>query len=117
MILTNLASGTPISLGDAGLTVVLGMLVTFVGLGLLLAVMVIMAKIATRKKVQTLEPALETVNPVPVTPVPAPGTAGKVKLYDVPDREAAMIMAIVANRMNRPLNELRFLSIKEVHEL
>ena len=45
---------------------------------------------------------------------PAPGSAGKLKLYDTPDKEAAMIMAIVANQMSRPLNELRFISIKEV---
>ena len=44
----------------------------------------------------------------------APGSAGEVKLYNVPDKEAAMIMAIVANKMQRPLNELRFKSIKEV---
>jgi len=45
---------------------------------------------------------------------PAPGSAGKLKLYDTPDRDAAMIMAIVANKMGKPLNELRFISIKEV---
>lgn len=37
-----------------------------------------------------------------------------MKLYDVPDKEAAMIMAIVADKMKKPLNELRFISIKEV---
>ena len=46
----------------------------------------------------------------------APGSAGDVKLYDVPDRDAAMIMAIVAHQLNAPLNELRFLSIREVKE-
>ena len=35
-------------------------------------------------------------------------------LHTVSDRDAAMIMAIVAHKMNRPLNELRFKSIKEV---
>ena len=45
---------------------------------------------------------------------PAPGSAGKLKLYDTPDRDAAMIMAIVADKMGKPLNELRFISIKEV---
>ena len=29
-------------------------------------------------------------------------------------RDAAMIMAIVANKLQKPLNELRFKSIKEV---
>ena len=44
----------------------------------------------------------------------APGSAGHVKLFDVPDKEAAMIMAIVADKMQKPLNELHFISIKEV---
>lgn len=48
--------------------------------------------------------------------VPAPGSAGDVKLYNVSDRDAAMIMAIVADQMQAPLNELRFLSIREVNE-
>ena len=44
----------------------------------------------------------------------APGTAGKLKLYDVEPKTAAMLMAIVADKMGKPLNELRFKSIKEV---
>ena len=51
----------------------------------------------------------------PAAPQPvAPGTAGQLKLYDVEPKTAAMIMAIVANKMGKPLNELRFISIKEV---
>ena len=46
----------------------------------------------------------------------APGSAGPVKLYDTPPKTAAMIMAIVANQMGKPLNELRFISIKEVKD-
>ncbi len=45
--------------------------------------------------------------------VPAKGSLGEIKLYNVEDKTAAMIMAIVANEMNAPLNELRFLSIRE----
>ena len=54
--------------------------------------------------------------PVVAAPVSeaAPGTAGQLKLYDTPPKTAAMIMAIVANKMGKPLNELRFISIKEV---
>ena len=44
----------------------------------------------------------------------APGSAGKLKLYDVEPKTAAMLMAIVADKMGKPLNELRFISIKEV---
>ena len=47
-------------------------------------------------------------------PAQAPGTAGQLKLHDVPPKTAAMLMAIVANQMGKPLNELRFISIKEV---
>ena len=44
----------------------------------------------------------------------APGSAGSLKLHDVEPKTAAMIMAIVAHQTGKPLNELRFLSIKEV---
>jgi len=50
-------------------------------------------------------------------PVAAPlakGSCGDVKLFDVPDRIAAMVMSIVADELGAPLNELRFVSIKEV---
>mgnify|MGYP007119905786 CR=1 FL=1 len=45
---------------------------------------------------------------------PAPGSAGKLKLHDVEPKTAAMLMAIVADKMGKPINELRFISIKEV---
>ena len=44
----------------------------------------------------------------------APGSAGQLKLYNVEPKTAAMVMAIVADKMGKPLNELRFISIKEV---
>ena len=50
----------------------------------------------------------------PVEAPAAPGTAGQLKLYDTPPKTAAMLMAIVADKMGKPLNELRFISIKEV---
>ena len=59
-------------------------------------------------------PAAAPVAAAPAAPVPAPGSAGQLKLYDVEPKTAAMIMAIVANQMGKPLNELRFISIKEV---
>ena len=59
-------------------------------------------------------PAVPAPGPAVSGRVPAPGSMGEVKLYAVPDRTAALIMAIVADEMHVPLNELRFLSIKEV---
>ena len=44
----------------------------------------------------------------------APGSAGQVKLNNVAPKTAAMLMAIVANQIGKPLNELRFISIKEL---
>ena len=44
----------------------------------------------------------------------APGSAGELKLHDVEPKTAAIIMAIVADKLGKPLNELRFKSIKEV---
>lgn len=44
----------------------------------------------------------------------AVGTAGQLKLHGVDPKTAAMLMALVADKTNRPLNELRFISIREV---
>ena len=57
--------------------------------------------------------------PAPVSAPPkklAPGTAGEVKLYDTDPRTAAMLMAIVADELKTPINELRFISIREIKE-
>ena len=50
----------------------------------------------------------------PVEAPTAPGAAGEIKLYNVEPKTAAMLMAIVADKLQRPINELRFISIKEV---
>ena len=107
-------------IGDAAIAAVLGYAVVFVGLILLMAVVVLMGKAmaGTREKAKTQAPApapaaAPAVPAAPSAP-PAPGSAGEVKLFDVPDTEAAIIMAIVADKMGKPLNELRFKSIKEV---
>ena len=56
-----------------------------------------------------------TEEPVPVKENgPAPGSAGQIKLYTTDPKDAAMIMAIVADSLGKPLNELRFISIREV---
>ena len=56
-----------------------------------------------------------TVESAPAAPEStAPGTAGKLKLHDVEPKTAAMIMAITADKLGKPLNELRFISIKEI---
>ena len=117
MFLANVvASGTKESIGGALLTGLLGYIVVFFGLFLLMIVVIILGKIMAAKnaKEAASAPAAPAAAPAAPAAAPAPGSAGKLKLYDTPDKEAAMIMAIVANQMGRPLNELRFISIKEV---
>lgn len=46
----------------------------------------------------------------------APGSCGELVLKKVKDRDAALIMAIVADKMQTPLNELRFKSIALVED-
>ena len=46
----------------------------------------------------------------------APGTAGQIRLNGVPPKTAAMVMAIAASKTGKPINQLRFISIREVKE-
>ncbi|MBE6959388.1 MAG: hypothetical protein E7448_01500 [Ruminococcaceae bacterium] len=85
------------------------------GLVALLALVVIIAVI--RKAASNKKSAAVTVEEVaaPAAPAPvAPGSAGQLKLHDVEPKTAAMLMAIVADKLGKPLNELHFISIKEV---
>ncbi len=111
-----------IGIVDSAIVAVLGYAVVFFGLILLMGVIMLMGKFFTvqeKKPVKAAAPApvaapVAAPAPAKAEPVLAPGTAGNVKLYDVPPKTAAMIMAIVADKMGKPLNELRFISIKEV---
>lgn len=111
-----------LDMGERSLTAVLGYAVVFCGLLMLMAIVFLMgtffkakAKRQAAAARQTGVSVLPAAAPLPVVEAKtAPGSAGEVKRFDVPDKEAAMIMAIVADEMGKPLNELRFLSIKEV---
>jgi sodium pump decarboxylase gamma subunit len=97
---------------------VLGMSIVFLVLIMLIGVIKIMEAFINRNKQEEAGPAAAPSEPMP-TPVaakPAPGTAGELKLYNVEERDAAMVMAIVADKLGKPLNELRFISIREVTE-
>ena len=106
-----------ITLPDAGITALLGYGVVFFGLILLMIVVILLGKafVAAEKK--------NAPNPIEPAPLPAsvpvktaPGSAGQLKLYNVEPKTAAMLMAIVADKLGKPINELRFISIKEVDE-
>ena len=104
-----------ITVGNAGITAILGYLVVFFGLVLLMLVVMLMSKkfIAEQKKAAAAV-AAPAAAPVEVKKPEAPGTAGELKLYDTDPKDAAMIMAIVADTLGKPINQLRFISIKEV---
>ena len=93
-------------IGTAGLVALLGYAVVFIGLIALMCVVLIEGKISvsSKKKAEAAKPE----------PVPAPGAAGELKLHNVPAKDAAILMAIVAYKLGKPVNELRFKSIKEV---
>ena len=105
-----------IPIGTAALIVVLGMAVVFFGLILLMFVTKIAGAIIGRKKAAA--PAAAPAAAAPAAPAAknAPGSAGKIALHDVPDKTAAMLMAIVADRTGKPLNQLRFISIRKVKD-
>lgn len=106
-----------ITVGESLAYSALGFAIVFFGLILLMLVIWIMAKVMHGGGKKPAAAPAAAPAPVPAAPAPraaASGTAGEIKLHDVPDKEAAMIMAIVASQMQKPLNELRFKSIKEV---
>lgn len=93
-----------------------------VALAMVLALAMIVAVMALRKHRSHKNPAPKTVpsvekriNAPKPEPQKAPGSAGKLKIHNVEPKTAAMLMAIIADKMGRPLNELRFISIKEVN--
>lgn len=92
----------------------LGIALVFLIIVILMIVVKIMSNVVG--EVQKQEEWYEKTHPAPKKAIPAPGSAGEVKLYGVSERDAAMLMAIVADTMKKPLNELRFISIREVSE-
>ena len=116
-LVANALGESHLGLGEAGGYALLGYAVVFLGLVLLMAVVTIIGKIFIAKdsKAKAAAAASAAAPAAPEAPkATAPGTAGQLKLYDVEPKTAAMLMAIVADKMGKPLNELRFISIKEV---
>lgn len=92
---------------------VVGMAVVFAVLILLMGFIAVMSKFMKKSKPAPAE-AEAAPAAAAAAPKPARGSCGEVKLFDVPDKTAAMLMAITADKMSAPLNTLRFISIKEV---
>ena len=89
-------------------------LLMVIALALVVLAMVLKKRFGAKKS-ETAEESAAPAAPVQTVPQSsAPGTAGKLKLHDVEPKTAAMLMAITADKLGKPLNELRFISIKEV---
>ena len=105
--------GIPETLGYS----VLGLAVVFLMLIILMAIIKVMGKVVEEKKAPAAPKAAAAPAPAAAPAVPkvvAPGSAGNVDLHSVEPKTAAMIMAIVADELGAPINELRFISIKEI---
>ena len=112
--------------GEGAITALLGYAVVFFGIILLMIVIAAFGKIMHKKK------ATPKAEKAPEAPVVAPAPAAvpvmqtvaadvgmkdghrACDLYNVDDKTAVMLMAIVADEAGIPLNELRFISIKEL---
>lgn len=109
-----------ISIGEAGVYALLGYAVVFFGIVLLMIVITAFGKYFASKDANLAAAAASAAQAAaPIAPAAAPkavapGSAGELALHDVEPKTAAMLMAIVADKMGKPLNELRFISIKEV---
>jgi len=91
--------------------------IAMVAIMALIVITMVIRKHLMLKKSALKGTAEETMTAQAAESVPAaeaPGTAGDIKLYDVEPRTAAMLMAIVADSAGIPLNELRFISVREV---
>ena len=111
------AAPADISIGPALGYSFLGIAIVFCALVILWGIINVMSAIYKKTNgSKSAAPAASAAAPAaPAADAPkAIGTAGQLKIHDVPEKTAAILMAIVADKMNRPINELRFISIKEV---
>ena len=107
---------TIVSIPSALGTSVLGFAIVFFVLIVLMVMINILRSVVEQMAASKATPVAAPVIAAPAANpnmVPAKGSLGDIKLFDVDDKTAAMIMAIVADKIDAPLNELRFLSIRE----
>ena len=100
------------SIPDILLISLIGFVTVFIVLVVLMGIIMLISKVFAEKKA---EPAVQnTEKTAPVKEDVRTDTYTGVKLYGVSDRDAAILMAIVADKLEKPLDNLRFISIREV---
>lgn len=102
----------PYTLSEALNLSLTGILVVLIVLSLLAVILTIMGKVLDMKSPKVVEQPKVSAAPVPtVSKIP-----DEVSIFDVPDKTAAMVMAIIADETKIPLNELYFKTIREIKE-
>lgn len=118
-----LTYGKDITLGEAvnisitGFVVVLLILALLAVLVLLLSKGIRLVERRTNKgKTETQPQKAVGASPSTASPLPENADAGSLDVYDVDEKTAAVIMAIVSNESGIPLNRLLFKSIKRIEK-
>lgn len=107
----------PISVLDALMIALSGIVIVFLMLALLWGVIAVISRVMGVLEKHTAHPAsVSAAAPAAATPAPAaaPAPVPQVKLEGVSEVEAACVMAIVSHETGIPLDQLVFKSIKAV---
>lgn len=107
----------PISVLDALMIALSGIVIVFLMLALLWGVIAVISRVMGVLEKHTAHPAsVSAAAPAAAAPAaaPAPAPVPQVKLEDVSEVEAACVMAIVSHETGIPLDQLVFKSIKAV---
>lgn len=107
----------PISVLDALMIALSGIVIVFIMLALLWGVIAVISRMMGVLEKHTAHPAsVSAAAPVAAAPAaaPAPAPVPQVKLEGVSEVEAACVMAIVSHETGIPLDQLVFKSIKAV---
>ena len=106
----------PISVLDALMIALSGIVIVFLMLALLWGVIAVISRVMGALEKHTAHPAsVSAAAPAPApAAAPAPALAPHVKLEGVSEVEAACVMAIVSHETGIPLDQLVFKSIKAV---
>lgn len=125
-MVTTTAAAAPYTVGAAIQLAVSGIAIVLIALAMLGVLVVLLGKVlgsVSSKPAPKAAPAPAPVAPVQATTpaVPAGMTVlsenqsrGELNLFEVDDKTAALIMAIIADATETPLNQLYFRSIREV---
>lgn len=102
------------NLTDILLISLVGFLTVFIVLVVLMGIIMLISKLCGEKKAKPVATEQSAASAPSEADTPVVDTYTGVKLYGVSDKDAAILMAIVADKLQKPLDNLRFISIKEV---